>query len=125
MLWTCILFTNKNSKHHSDILVFVKDCVSELKTLSSQKLIVNNEDDNKTSINERSREINGNFYITNPYVLILGLSEYEILSKGVLKNLPGVTKDVENMKNLFKNLFKYQHVYSYENTINYRKYLNL
>ena len=106
-------------------MIFVNDCLIELNTLSSKKIIFDDDHNNTTSTNERSTETNGKFYITNPYVLILGLSEYEILSKGSLKNLPGVSIDVKNMKDLFKNLFKYQHVYSYENTITYCQYLKL
>ena len=49
-----------------------------------------------------------NHNIRNPYVIIIGISDYS-KSKKNINNLPAVAEDVKNMYDLFKNEFSYKY----------------
>src|SRR5690606_26778904 len=49
------------------------------------------------------------YYISNPFILLLGCSNYDGNS---FKNLPATKQTIKNMEYLFKNIYKYKHVYT-------------
>ena len=57
-------------------------------------------------------------YIYNPYIILIGISDYSLLNDNKYKNLDATKNDVNLMLSLWKNIYSFEHVVSVQDKIN-------